>query len=646
MVECPRAPRTATVHPEITPVREVDRRPVGTPGRITRNVREIHSAGVRGEIEWMRPLHHRHLMALLRSTPRGGPPTGAECNDVTLMVPRVDCSCVLLSAACRDTSTAVHSDPAVEFTEEAGERCATPDTGAPACPSSRRRGTLAPMTRRLAPLLAFPFLCAAAPGGSFPGAGPVVNAHLAPACIDRVGTEPIDFVQAYGGRERCALDAPALGTGFETFLRADDSLVLTEGRAPDGRRRIVAFRVGADGAARARALGSVPIDPTVTPLETDRARRHPQASVVLVPVHRMKPKAVTEVWAVLLDGGSPRKIASLERGSAQIWPLADGDAAVFEGLTGKPSRIVRARNGAVLATEVTDGDDVGGGFVRLHAAAGDSVLDLGTARVTAVPALPDDAGSVRALPDHALVFEVPIKATTSCGFDTSRIYRLPAPWTGPAEPLAEGAVSFSWRSDTGAVMYAQNARTSELAHIVTDLHDGKDAWAACGPKLDGIPGGWVEADLFRVANAGGAPEALGCGSLLGGAVFVPGCLDAAATRAAIARVPEPSEEPPRTVEAAAQLCWTALVHGNLPAWARCQGTGRPFPDLGSNSILGRVRYFQLREWALRAAPASPAPVVSPNGTVRFSAAGLPDLAMTFEQEDGAWQLADIRPAMY
>jgi branched-chain amino acid aminotransferase len=40
---------------EITPVREVDRRAVGTPGRITRNVQEIYTAGVRGEIEWMRP---------------------------------------------------------------------------------------------------------------------------------------------------------------------------------------------------------------------------------------------------------------------------------------------------------------------------------------------------------------------------------------------------------------------------------------------------------------------------------------------------------------------------------------------------------------------------------------------------------------
>ncbi len=501
------------------------------------------------------------------------------------------------------------------------------------------------MTRRLAPLLAVPFLCAAAPAGSLPGAGPVVSAHLGPTCIDRIGEETLHFMPAFGERERCVLDAPALGTGFDTFLRADDELVLTEGRAPSGRRRIVAFRVGADGAAQARALGSVPIDPTATPLEADRALRHPQASVVLVPVHRMKPHAVTEVWAVGLDGRAPRQIASLAGGSRLIWPLADGDAAAFEGLRGEPTRIVRATNGAVLAAGVTDGDDVGGGLVRLHAAAGDSLLDLATGRVTAVPALPADAGTLRALSDHALVFEVPVEATTSCGFDTSRIYRLPPPWTGPAEPLAEGAISFSWRSDTGAVMYAQRPRTSELANLVTDLHDGEDAWAPCGPKLDGIAEGWVEADLFRVATAGGAPEALGCASLLGGSVFVPGCVDAAAIRVAIARVPEPSAEPPRTVEAAAQLCWAALVHGDLPAWARCQGTGDGFPDLGSHSILGRVAYLRLREWALRAAPASPAPVVNANGTVRFSAAGLPDLGMTFEQEDDAWRLVDIRRAV-
>jgi len=40
---------------EITPVREVDRREVGKPGRITKNVQEVYSLGVRGEIEWMRP---------------------------------------------------------------------------------------------------------------------------------------------------------------------------------------------------------------------------------------------------------------------------------------------------------------------------------------------------------------------------------------------------------------------------------------------------------------------------------------------------------------------------------------------------------------------------------------------------------------
>lgn len=40
---------------EITPVREIDRRTVGTPGKLTRRVQEIYAAGVRGEIEWMKP---------------------------------------------------------------------------------------------------------------------------------------------------------------------------------------------------------------------------------------------------------------------------------------------------------------------------------------------------------------------------------------------------------------------------------------------------------------------------------------------------------------------------------------------------------------------------------------------------------------
>jgi branched-chain amino acid aminotransferase, group I len=39
---------------EVTPIREIDRRPVGEPGPITREVQEIYRAGVRGEIEWMR----------------------------------------------------------------------------------------------------------------------------------------------------------------------------------------------------------------------------------------------------------------------------------------------------------------------------------------------------------------------------------------------------------------------------------------------------------------------------------------------------------------------------------------------------------------------------------------------------------------
>ncbi|MCB9777034.1 MAG: branched-chain amino acid transaminase [Alphaproteobacteria bacterium] len=45
---------------EITPIREVDRREVGEPGPITRRVQEIYRAGVRGEVEWMKPYITRY----------------------------------------------------------------------------------------------------------------------------------------------------------------------------------------------------------------------------------------------------------------------------------------------------------------------------------------------------------------------------------------------------------------------------------------------------------------------------------------------------------------------------------------------------------------------------------------------------------
>lgn len=39
---------------EVTPVREVDRRTVGTPGPLTRMVQDIYGRGVRGEVDWMK----------------------------------------------------------------------------------------------------------------------------------------------------------------------------------------------------------------------------------------------------------------------------------------------------------------------------------------------------------------------------------------------------------------------------------------------------------------------------------------------------------------------------------------------------------------------------------------------------------------
>ena len=40
---------------EVTPIREVDRREVGPPGSITKRVQEVYLAGVRGEIDWLKP---------------------------------------------------------------------------------------------------------------------------------------------------------------------------------------------------------------------------------------------------------------------------------------------------------------------------------------------------------------------------------------------------------------------------------------------------------------------------------------------------------------------------------------------------------------------------------------------------------------
>lgn len=40
---------------EVTPIREVDRRSVGEPGAITRQVQDVYTAGVRGEVPWMKP---------------------------------------------------------------------------------------------------------------------------------------------------------------------------------------------------------------------------------------------------------------------------------------------------------------------------------------------------------------------------------------------------------------------------------------------------------------------------------------------------------------------------------------------------------------------------------------------------------------
>ena len=40
---------------EVTPIREVDRREVGPPGRITRAVQQTYLDGVKGLVDWLKP---------------------------------------------------------------------------------------------------------------------------------------------------------------------------------------------------------------------------------------------------------------------------------------------------------------------------------------------------------------------------------------------------------------------------------------------------------------------------------------------------------------------------------------------------------------------------------------------------------------
>jgi hypothetical protein len=61
--------------------------------------------------------------------------TGApSCDDVTVMLARVDCSCVRLSSSCGDVATAKAGDPAVVTTAAAEERCTEFEATATTCP--------------------------------------------------------------------------------------------------------------------------------------------------------------------------------------------------------------------------------------------------------------------------------------------------------------------------------------------------------------------------------------------------------------------------------------------------------------------------------------------------------------------------------
>ncbi len=61
--------------------------------------------------------------------------TGApSCDDVTVMLARVDCSCVRLSSSCGDVATAKAGDIALLTTVAAEERCTGLEATATTCP--------------------------------------------------------------------------------------------------------------------------------------------------------------------------------------------------------------------------------------------------------------------------------------------------------------------------------------------------------------------------------------------------------------------------------------------------------------------------------------------------------------------------------
>ena len=487
-----------------------------------------------------------------------------------------------------------------------------------------------------------------------PGSGPTVDGRFnVPGCskaLERVYTGAYAPTKAVADRQFCTLDAPAFGTGFAAFLPMQPGVWLSDGTSPAGGAVAVAVSPRSDGTAAVRQVGEVPVTPGATNRSVRTFLYLSGSPDVLVHLHERKGSGefATEVWAVPLGSGAPRLLGSTPDFGGRVWPLADGGAAFINAVNGTPASVLRFGAGPAtpLASGVTGGDDIGPARVRLHAATGDSILDLRTATVTPAPALPGEARVVYSVGNGDLLFTVRTPSSGRCGTANDDLFRLPTPWTATPERIAEGI--FGLGTSDGGIEYVQRPRASKWAEVVTDLHNGKPPWALCG-DLEGAPPGWLEGDLFRIPAAGGSPEALGCAKNVSGDFFGPHCDDIAPVEAAMARVSVPAQVSCPTLEQATDLCWAAIVRGDLDAYATCEGSSRPFPDLGSDSILGLIGFYGVRAAALRLATGDVAReqhIEGSEATVRLSSATEAPLAFEFAKDGCGWRLTgagDPRP---
>jgi hypothetical protein len=63
-----------------------------------------------------------------------GPSDTGSCDDITVGVARIDCSCVVLDSSCGDVSAAESGDPSVDTSASAAGRCAELEAEDKRCP--------------------------------------------------------------------------------------------------------------------------------------------------------------------------------------------------------------------------------------------------------------------------------------------------------------------------------------------------------------------------------------------------------------------------------------------------------------------------------------------------------------------------------